>query len=71
MAGMSTHKSGVFFSNVLFIPDVATLGAMCGLASFDRKDVKALLLEHREFSEVIICSFGINFYFNYDCLLQS
>lgn len=39
-------------THVLRRPDVATLGALCGLASFDRKEVKERLLEHSEFSEV-------------------
>ena len=39
-------------THVLDRPDVATLGALCGLASFDRKEVKERLLEHSEYSEV-------------------
>jgi hypothetical protein len=39
-------------THVLHLPDVATFGALCGLASFDRKEVKERLLEHSEFCEV-------------------
>jgi hypothetical protein len=41
---------------MLLLADVATLGALCGLASFDRKEVKEKLLEHSEFTEVIVYS---------------
>ena len=43
-------------SEVLAPADIATLGAICGLASFDRKEVKSKLLEHPDFTEVTICS---------------
>ena len=45
---------------MLALSDVATFGALCGLASFDRKEVKEKLLEHAEFTEVRMCSLLFN-----------
>lgn len=45
---------------MLALSDVATFGALCGLASFDRKEVKEKLLEHAEFTEVRVCSLLFN-----------
>jgi hypothetical protein len=56
MSGLSTQNPASSSSEVLAFLDVATLGAVCGLASFDRKEVKAKLLEHSEFTEVMSCS---------------
>ena len=56
VSGLSTQNRASFFSEVLAPPDVSTLGAICGLASFDRKEVKAKLLEHSEFTEVMTCN---------------
>jgi len=33
--------------------DIATMGALCGLASFTRQEVKEKLLEHSEFTEIL------------------
>lgn len=35
------------------------MGALCGLASFTRQEVKEKLLEHSEFTEVIIFFFCV------------
>jgi hypothetical protein len=58
MAGVSTHLWALFFClNSRALADIATMGALCGLASFTRQEVKEKLLEHSEFTEVNIIFF--------------
>ena len=49
---VNSPLGAVFCLNSRALADIATMGALCGLASFTRQEVKEKLLEHSEFTEV-------------------